>query len=71
MYDVKILARYTWISICWGEFDASKYTIFPADKDGILPILDDEYFSDDIVARTKLLSKQCGESNHLLRIEVD
>lgn len=40
-----------------GEFDTSKYTVFPADKDGILPILDDEYFSDDIVARTKLFVK--------------
>ena len=31
-----------------GQWDASKYQIFPADKDGILPICDDEYFDDDI-----------------------
>lgn len=34
-----------------GEWDASKYTTFPADKDNILPICDDEYFEDDIVGR--------------------
>ena len=28
---------------------ASKYASFPADKDNILPICDDEYFEDDIV----------------------
>jgi hypothetical protein len=32
-----------------GEFDSSKYTIFKADGDGILPITDQEYFEDDIV----------------------
>ena len=32
-----------------GEWDASKYKIFPADKDAIIPICDDEYFTDDIV----------------------
>lgn len=32
-----------------GEWDASKYQTFPADKDGIVPICDDEYFEDDIV----------------------
>jgi hypothetical protein len=40
-----------------GDFDSSQYTVFPADKDGILPVLDDEYFPDDIVARTKLFVK--------------
>lgn len=34
-----------------GEWDASKYTTFPADKDNIIPICDDEYFEDDIVGR--------------------
>ena len=34
-----------------GEWDASKYTIYPADKDNIIPICDDEYFDDDIVGR--------------------
>lgn len=34
-----------------GEWDASKYVTFPADKDSIIPICDDEYFADDIVGR--------------------
>ena len=34
-----------------GEWDASKYHMFPVDKDNIIPILDDEYFEDDIVGR--------------------
>ena len=34
-----------------GEWDASKYATFPADEDAIIPICDDEYFSDDIVGR--------------------
>ena len=32
-----------------GDWDASKYASFPADKDNIIPICDDEYFEDDIV----------------------
>lgn len=34
-----------------GEWDESKYKQFPADKDNIIPICDDEYFEDDIVGR--------------------
>ena len=34
-----------------GEWDDSKYTTFLPDKDGIIPICDDEYFEDDIVGR--------------------
>lgn len=34
-----------------GEFDISKYNIFPADKDNIIPILSDSYFEDDIVSK--------------------
>lgn len=34
-----------------GEWDASKYASFAADKDNIIPICDDEYFEDDIVCR--------------------
>ena len=34
-----------------GEWDASKYKTFPADRDNIIPICDDEYFDDDIVGR--------------------
>lgn len=34
-----------------GKWDESKYVTFPADKDNIIPICDDEYFADDIVGR--------------------
>lgn len=34
-----------------GEWDSTKYKTFEADKDAIIPICDDEYFDDDIVAR--------------------
>ena len=34
-----------------GEWDAYKYRNYPADTDNIIPICDDEYFSDDIVNR--------------------
>ena len=34
-----------------GEWDASKYTTFPADKDNIIPICDDDYFDDDITGQ--------------------
>jgi len=32
-----------------GMYDDSNYKIFPADKDNVIPICDDEYFADDIV----------------------
>jgi type II restriction/modification system DNA methylase subunit YeeA len=34
-----------------GDWDDSKYKKYPADKDNIIPICDDEYFPDDIVGR--------------------
>lgn len=34
-----------------GDWDSSKYKTFIPDKDAILPITDDEYFTDDIVGR--------------------
>ena len=34
-----------------GEWDADNYQTFAADKDAIIPISDNEYFNDDIVAR--------------------
>lgn len=37
--------------IAGGEFDSSRYTIFAADDDAIIPITDEEYFDDDIVTR--------------------
>jgi len=40
-----------------GEWDVSRYQKFPVDKDNIIPILDDEYFEDDIVGRFVLFIK--------------
>lgn len=34
-----------------GDWDDSKYKTFIPDKDAIIPITDDEYFTDDIVGR--------------------
>ena len=34
-----------------ADWDESDYVTFKADKDGIIPICDDEYFADDIVGR--------------------
>ena len=34
-----------------GDWDPSKYKTFVPDEDNIIPICDDEYFSDDIVGR--------------------
>ena len=34
-----------------GEWDMSKYITFVPNKDNIIPICDDDYFDDDIVAR--------------------
>lgn len=34
-----------------GEWNSSKYKTFIPDKDAIIPITDDEYFTDDIVGR--------------------
>ena len=42
---------YEGLAYAGGEWDASKYRAFPADKDNILPICDDEYFDDDIASR--------------------
>lgn len=34
-----------------GEFEPGKYITYPTDRDAIIPILDNDYFEDDIVAR--------------------
>lgn len=34
-----------------GTWDPSKYKTFPADPDNVIPISDDEYFTDDIITR--------------------
>ncbi|MXZ35999.1 MAG: class I SAM-dependent DNA methyltransferase [Acidobacteria bacterium] len=33
------------------SFDASRYTTFPVDPDGIVPLTDDEWFNDDVCHR--------------------
>lgn len=44
-----------------GDWDASKYTTFPADPDNIIPICDDEYFEDDLTGRfVKFIEKVYG-----------
>lgn len=35
----------------WKRIDVSKYKTFQPDEDAIIPITDEEYFNDDIVAR--------------------
>jgi len=37
------------LAFAGGSWDANQYMTYPADRDGILPITDDEYFEDDIV----------------------
>jgi hypothetical protein len=37
------------LAFAGGEWDDSKYSSFIPDKDNILPIMDEEYFQDDIV----------------------
>ena len=39
------------IAFAGGELDLNKYSKYVPDKDAILPITDDEYFTDDIVGR--------------------
>ncbi len=47
-----------WLVYAWWNFDASKYKTFEADDDGILPVLYDSYFEDDVVDRTKEFVKE-------------
>ena len=42
-----------------GEFDISKYSKFIPDDDNIMPVLDTEYFNDDIVGRFVEFVKVC------------
>lgn len=42
---------YDGVAFAGGKWDESRYLTFKPDKDGILPICDDEYFEDDIVGR--------------------
>ena len=38
------------LAFAGSEWDAAQYVTYPADKDGVLPITDDDYFSDDMVS---------------------
>jgi type II restriction/modification system DNA methylase subunit YeeA len=42
-----------------GKFDPSRYRSFKPDPDGVLPVLDDNYFQDDIVGRFVEFVKVC------------
>lgn len=42
-----------------GEFDLDKYSKFVPDEDNIIPVLDTEYFEDDIVGRFVEFVKAC------------
>ena len=47
-----------------GEFDLNNYHKFVPDDDNIIPVLDSEYFEDDIVGRFVEFVKTCfGEEN--------
>lgn len=46
-YSLDILG----LAYAGGDWDVGKYVSFPADKDNIIPISDDEYFENDIVKR--------------------
>lgn len=47
-----------------GEFNPDRYNIFPADNDAIIPVLDGDYFEDDMVARfTQFVKTTFGEKN--------
>lgn len=47
-----------------GIWDASNYRTFVPDKDGIIPICDDEYFDDDIVNKfVEFIRKAFGEND--------
>ena len=39
------------LAFAGGDWDDGKYITYPADKDNIIPICDDEYFDDDMVGR--------------------
>ncbi|ABI69782.1 BREX-1 system adenine-specific DNA-methyltransferase PglX [Syntrophomonas wolfei] len=39
------------LAFAGGDFEPSLYKTFPADRDNVIPILAEDYFSDDIVTR--------------------
>jgi type II restriction/modification system DNA methylase subunit YeeA len=55
------------LSFAGGSFDASKYSTFLPDSDGIIPVLSDEYFEDDIAARFREFVRTAFGESHLDR----
>lgn len=52
------------IQFAGGKWDSSKYSLYKADKDNIIPISDDEYFEDDIVNRfISFIAQAYGDKN--------
>ncbi|WP_369693545.1 BREX-1 system adenine-specific DNA-methyltransferase PglX [Methanobrevibacter gottschalkii] len=47
------------LNFAGGNFDLNKYKIFIPDDDNIIPVLDSEYFEDDIVGRFVEFVKTC------------
>jgi type II restriction/modification system DNA methylase subunit YeeA len=47
------------------DFDPSQYSTFPADDDGILPITDNQWFSDDAVNRLGEFIATAWDKDHL------
>ena len=48
-----------------GEFDINNYNKFIPDDDNIIPVLDSEYFEDDVVGRFVEFVKLCFGEEHL------
>lgn len=48
-----------------GVFDINNYNKFKPDDDNILPVLDSEYFEDDVVGRFVEFVKTCFGKEHL------
>lgn len=47
------------------DFDPSQYTAFPADEDGIIPLTDSEWFTDDAVNRLVEFVATAWDKDHL------
>jgi type II restriction/modification system DNA methylase subunit YeeA len=47
------------------DFDTSRYTTFPADEDGIIPLTDTEWFVDDAANRVVEFMTVAWDKNHL------
>lgn len=53
------------LAFAGGKWDSSKYVIFQADSDNVIPILDEDWFADDIVGRfQEFLKVAFGDENY-------